>query len=132
MSVMRRSGADPAWARSPAAALARTIVRGQEGARKHRHIMRSAACRSGWPALRFANHEIAEHLYPGHGLQLFGINEIGVELNRVRFAEQLNQTVVFLDQIVRQRGNAEALLAGADQAEHVVDLEKRFARAGAV
>src|SRR5438045_9442340 len=95
MSVMRRSGADPAWARSPAAALARTIVRGQEGARKHRHIMRSAACRSGWPALRFANHEIAEHLYPGHELQLFGINEIAAELNRVRIDKKQNKTGCF-------------------------------------
>jgi hypothetical protein len=37
--------------------------------------------RSGWPALRLAHHEIAEHLHPGHRLQFFGINEVGVELN---------------------------------------------------
>src|SRR6266478_8663487 len=37
------------------------------------------------PALRLADHEVAEHLYPRHRLQLFGIDEIGIELDRVRF-----------------------------------------------
>ena len=37
--------------------------------------------RSGRPALRLADHEIAEHLHPGHALQLFRIHEIGIDLN---------------------------------------------------
>src|ERR1700736_1816332 len=78
------------------------------------------------PALRLAHHEVAEHLHPRHRLQLFGIDEIGIELDRVGLAEQLHQPVVFLDQIIRQRRDAEALLAGAHQAEDIVDLEIGF------
>src|SRR5215472_5718776 len=43
----------------------------------------------GRPALRLAHHEIAEHLYPRHCFQLFRIDEIGVELDRIGLAEQL-------------------------------------------
>ena len=46
--------------------------------------------------MRLADDEIAEHLDTGHCLQLFGIDEIGVELNRIGLAEQLHQPVVFL------------------------------------
>jgi len=42
------------------------------------------------------------------------------------------QAIIFLDQIIRQRRDAEALLAGADQAQNVVDLEVGLARPGAV
>src|SRR3984885_10976093 len=89
-------------------------------------------CRSRRPALRLAHHEVAEHLDARHRLQLFRIDEVGIELDRVGFAEQLHQAVVFLDQIVRQCCDAEALLAGAHQAEDFVDLEVGFARTGAV
>ena len=37
--------------------------------------------KSGRPALRLADHEIAENLHPRHGLQFFGIDEIGIHLN---------------------------------------------------
>ncbi|MEA2837270.1 MAG: hypothetical protein QOD89_1820 [Bradyrhizobium sp.] len=33
------------------------------------------------PALRLADHEIAENLHPRHGLQFFGIDEISIQLN---------------------------------------------------
>src|SRR5262249_17338016 len=79
--------------------------------------------RLGRPALRLADHEVAEHLDAGDRLQLFGIDKISIDRDRVGLAEQLHQTVVFLDQIIRQRGNAEPLLAGAYQAENVVDAE---------
>src|SRR3954452_17365380 len=84
------------------------------------------------PALCFAHHEIAENLHPRHCLQFFRIDEICVELDRIRFAEQLHQTIIFLDQIVRQRRDPEPLLTRAHQAENVVDLEIGFARTGAV
>ena len=38
---------------------------------------------SGRPALRLAHHEVAEDLHPRHGLQFFGVDEVGVELNRI-------------------------------------------------
>ena len=82
--------------------------------------------------MRLAHHEVAEHLHPRHRLQFFGIDEISIDLDRIGFAEQLHQAVVFLNQVVRQCGNAQALLAGPDQAEDVVDLEVDLARAGAV
>lgn len=88
--------------------------------------------KSGRPALRLAHHEVAEHLHARDRLQLLGIDEIGVELDRIRFSEQLHEAALFFDQIIRQRGDAEALLAGADEAEDVVDLEVGFARARAV
>src|SRR5882762_6154149 len=67
------------------------------------------------PALRLAHHEVAEHLHARHRLQLFRIDEIGVDLDRVGLAEQLHQAVVLLDQIVRQCCDAEALLTGPDK-----------------
>src|ERR1700741_5058992 len=42
---------------------------------------------SGRPPLLFAHHETAKHLHPRHRLQLFGIDEIGVELDRIGLAE---------------------------------------------
>ena len=50
-----------------------------------------AACSLGRPALRLAHHEIAEDLNSCHGLQLFRIDKICVELDRIGFAEQLHQ-----------------------------------------
>jgi hypothetical protein len=35
------------------------------------------------PALGFAHHEVSENLYPRHRLQLFRINKIRVELDRI-------------------------------------------------
>jgi hypothetical protein len=87
---------------------------------------------SGRPALRLAHHEIAEHLHPRHGLQFFRIDEVGIQLDRIRLAEKLHQPVVFLDQIVRQGRDAEALLARAHQAEDIVDPEIGLARPRAV
>src|SRR5277367_4248602 len=69
------------------------------------------------PALRLAHHEVAEHLHPRHGFQLFRIDEISVELDRVGFAEQLHEAAVFLDEVIRQCGDAESLLARAHQTE---------------
>ena len=82
--------------------------------------------------MRFAHHEVAEHLHPRHRLQLFGIDEVGIELNRIGFSKQLHQAVVFFYQIVRQRCDSQSLLARAHQAEDVVDLEIGLTRTGAV
>src|SRR6516164_2383539 len=81
----------------------------------------------GRPALRFAHHEIAEDLNACHGLQLFRIDKICVQLDRIGLAEQLHKAIVFLDEIIRQRGDAEPLLTGAYQPQDVVDLEIGFA-----
>ena len=35
----------------------------------------------GRPALRLADHEVAEHLHARNCLQFFGINKISIELN---------------------------------------------------
>src|SRR4051794_17438361 len=100
--------------------------------RLRKSAAQSQAARSGWPALRFADDEVAENLHARHRLQLFGIDEISVELDRIRLAEQLHQPALFLDQIVRQCGDAEPLLAGAHQAQDVVDPEIGLTRARAV
>src|SRR5580704_2418611 len=84
------------------------------------------------PALRVGDEEVAERLHARYGLELFGIDEVGVERLRFGFAEQLHQAAVLLDQIIRQHGDADAALAGAQNAEDVVDDEMRLARALAV
>jgi hypothetical protein len=71
-------------------------------------------------------------LAPAPRFSVLPDRQIGVELDRVGFAEQLHQAVVFFHQIVRQRGDAEPLLAGAHEPEDVVDLEIGFARTRAV
>src|SRR4051795_9756800 len=88
--------------------------------------------KSGRPALRLAHHEVAEHLHARDRLQLLGIDEIGIELDRIRLAEQLYETALFFDQIIRQRRDAEALLTGTHRAENVVHPEIGLARTGAV
>src|SRR5580704_18499747 len=75
------------------------------------------------PALRVGDEKIAERLHARHGLELFRIDEVGVERDRLGLAEQLHQPAVLLDQIIRQHGDADAALAGAQDAEDVVDDE---------
>src|SRR5260370_1002043 len=66
-------------------------------------------------------------------LELFRIDEIGIERDRrVGLAEQLHQSAVLLDQIIRQQGDADPALARAQNPEHIVDGERRGARAFAV
>src|ERR1700722_15828106 len=72
------------------------------------------------PALRVGDEKIAERLHPRHGLELFRIDEIGVERDRLSLAEQLHQAAVLLDQIIRQHGDADAALAGAQDGEESV------------
>jgi len=84
------------------------------------------------PALRFGDQKVAEHLHPRDGLEFFRINEIGVERDGVGLAEQLHQPAILLDQVVRQQGDADAALACAQNAEHVVDGQRRGARTLAV
>ena len=60
------------------------------------------------PALRFRDQEIAKHLDARNRFQLFRINEIGVERDGVGFAEQLHQSAILLDQIVRQQRDPDA------------------------
>src|ERR1700748_2504446 len=84
--------------------------------------------KSGRPALRLAHHEVAEHLHARDRLQLFRIDEIRIELDRIRFAEKLYEATLFFDQVIRQCRDTEALLAGAHQAEDVVHSEIGLAR----
>ncbi len=56
---------------------------------------------SGRPTLRLAYDKIPERLDACHRLQLLGINEIRVELNRIGFAEELHQPICIFDQVVR-------------------------------
>src|SRR5262249_25338945 len=104
----------------------------QQPGRPHVRHAEIRDAESGRPALRLAHYEVAEHLHARHGFQLFGINEVGVELDRVGLAEQLYKPAVFLDEVIRQRGNAEALLARAHQTENAVDLEIGLARAASI
>ena len=76
----------------------------------------------------FATRKSRKHLDARDGFELFRIDEKRVEREVVDVAEQLHQPAVFLDQIIGQHRDAEAALAGAQQAEHVVDGEPRRAR----
>ena len=76
------------------------------------------------PPLRLAHQEIAECLHARDRLELFGIDEVRVERDRLGFAEQLHEAAVLLHQIIRQHCDAEAALAGAQDAQHVVDAAK--------
>ena len=55
------------------------------------------------PALRLRHQKVAEHLHARDRLELFRIDEIGIERDRrVGLAEQLHQSAVLFDQIIRQ------------------------------
>src|ERR1700685_3674460 len=84
------------------------------------------------PALRVGDEKIAERLHARYGLELFRIDEVSVERRRLGLAEQLHQPAVLLDQIIRQHGDADAALAGAQDAEDIIDHKVRRARALAV
>jgi len=47
----------------------------------HAEIGGFVEAKSGWPALGFAYHEVAEDLDPRYRLQLFRIDEVSVELD---------------------------------------------------
>ena len=87
---------------------------------------------SEMPALRIGDQEVSEDLDARDRLEFFWINKIGVKRERVGLAKQLHQTAIFLDQIVRQHGDAEPALARAQDAEHIVYRQLRCARAFAV
>src|SRR5580700_503485 len=84
------------------------------------------------PALRVGDEEIAEGLHARDGLELFGVNEIGVERDRFGFAEKLYEAAVLLDQIIGEHRNTEAALARAIDAQNIIDDEMRNARPLAV
>ncbi len=58
------------------------------------------------PALRVGDQKVAECLHARDRFELFRIDEIGVERDRVGLGEQRHQATVLLDQIIRQHGNA--------------------------
>src|SRR4051794_34953989 len=97
-------------------------------------VMRTPGFMSGLtrPPLCLAHHEISENLNAGDTLKLFGIDKIRVQLDGVGLPKQLHQAIIFLDKVIRQRRNAETLLAGANQTENTVDPEVWFARARAI
>src|SRR6202045_5248669 len=95
-------------------------------------IARNNGGASEIPALRVGDEKVAERLHARHGLELFGVDEISVEGLGLGLAEQLHQPAVLLDQIIRQHGDADAALAGAQNAEDVVNDEVRYAWAFAV
>src|SRR5262245_7096007 len=94
--------------------------------------MRIVANESEVPALCVRDQEVAEYLYARDRLEFFRIDKIRVERERIGFAEQLNEAAVFFDQVVGQHGDAEAALACAQDAKHVVHGEMRCARTFAV
>src|SRR5260370_15064913 len=96
------------------------------------HVLDVPSYPSIIPALSLADQEVAERLHPGHRLEFFRVDEISVARDGFRFAEQLYQAAVFFDDVVGQHGNAEPGLAGAQDADDVVDDEVRGARALAV
>src|SRR6187397_2259882 len=102
MSAMRTPQActaNPMMAANSHAALARMITK-----------MNARDCgASEIPALRLRDQEVAEYLHARDRFQLFRIDEIGVEHDALRFREQLHQSVIFLDQIIRQHRDAETL-----------------------
>src|SRR5262245_28966236 len=108
--------------------------------RKSQEIRRFRAERPMWivadesevPALSVRHQKVPEYLNAGDRLKLFRIDKIGIKGERVGFSEQLNQTAIFLDEIVRQYGNAEPALAGTQDAEHIVYSEVRCAGTFAV
>src|ERR1700730_16166977 len=65
------------------------------------------------PALCFRDEKVAEHLHPRHRFELFRIDEIGIEGDGVGLAEQLHESAILLDQVIRQQGNADSPLACA-------------------
>src|SRR5579862_4454556 len=65
------------------------------------------------PPLRVGDEEIAEDLNARHRFEFLRIDEERIERERVGVTEQLHQAAVFLDQVVRQHGDAEPALAGA-------------------
>src|SRR3974377_523284 len=84
------------------------------------------------PALRVRDQEIAEDLDARDRLQLFRIDEVGIEREGIDVAKQLHETTVLLDEIVRQHRDTKASLARAQPAEHVVDRTRWGTRALAV
>src|SRR3974377_1107500 len=84
------------------------------------------------PALRVRDQEIAEDLDARDRLQLFRIDEVGIEREGIDVAKQLHENAVLLDEIVRQPRAPKASLAPPQHAEHVVDRQRWRARALAV
>src|SRR5262249_40867982 len=84
------------------------------------------------PSLRLADEEVAESLHPGHRLEFFRIDEIGVERDGLGVTEQLHQSGVLFDDVVGQHGDAEAGLARPSYPDDVVDDEVGTARPLAV
>src|SRR5580658_9233078 len=73
------------------------------------------------PALRVGDKKIAKSLHTCDAFKLFRVNKIGIERHSLGLAEQLHESAVLLDQIIRQHRYTEAALAGAQNAENVVD-----------
>src|SRR5208282_4909398 len=84
------------------------------------------------PALRVGDEKVAKSLHARDGLELFGINEIGLECDCIGLAEKLHEPAVPLDQIIRQHRDTEPALACAKDAENVVDNKMRRTRPLAV
>ena len=64
------------------------------------------------PALRIRDEKVAESLYAGDRFEFFRVDEIGVERDGVGLAEQLHETAVLLDQIIRQHRDTEPAVRG--------------------
>src|SRR6476660_9746650 len=98
------------------------------------HAAFAAIWQSGskMPALRLRHQEIAKHLHPRNRLQFLGVYKKSIERDGIGFSEQLHQTAILLDQVIRQQRNADAALAGTQYPEHGVDGEGGRARSLAV
>ena len=58
-------------------------------------------CELEIPALRFRDKKISENLHARDRFQLFRIDEIGIQRDRVVLREQLHEALFFFDQVVR-------------------------------
>ena len=80
------------------------------------------------PALRLRHQEIPERLHARDVLHLLGIDEEAVHLRHVGLRQQPHQPRVRRHAIIRQHGDADAVLDGADDRREIVDRQMRAAR----
>ena len=80
------------------------------------------------PALRLRDQEIAKRLHARDVLHLLGIDQETIHLRHVGLRQQPHEAGIGRDAIVRQHGDADAMLDGADDRAEIVDREMRRAR----
>src|SRR5271167_4526164 len=84
--------------------------------------------RSEAPALRLGDEEIPESLHAGDVLHFLGVDEEAIHLRHVGLRQQADQAESRRHAIVRQDGDADAVLDRADDGAEIVDRDMRRAR----